>query len=201
MYVILWNIFSNIDRNRRCIVQLIELWWHHGMATASTLASQIAAFMGPTWGPPGDDMTQAGLMLAPWALLSGNLYTGIPTGTGGFHSHGASNAEHWYILESLDKPLSRQSDCRWFEATRSSRDVIVMRLNYCASEKGDFAMTFHEFKKAGRVIIHIQAIYGQRYGYLYNTCQWFITRRFHHFMLKMSLKLRGCHHTRSIFIQ
>ena len=33
--------------------------------------TQIARFMGPTWGPPGDDRTQVGPMLAPWTLLSG----------------------------------------------------------------------------------------------------------------------------------
>ena len=35
--------------------------------------SQIAKFMGPTWGPSGVDRTQVGLMLAPWSLLSGVL--------------------------------------------------------------------------------------------------------------------------------
>ena len=33
--------------------------------------SQIASFMGPTWGPSGTDRTQLGPMLAPWTLLSG----------------------------------------------------------------------------------------------------------------------------------
>ena len=32
--------------------------------------TQIARFMGPTWGPTGDDRTQVGPMLAPWTLLS-----------------------------------------------------------------------------------------------------------------------------------
>ena len=36
--------------------------------------SQIARHMGPTWGPPGDDRTQVGPMLAPWTLLSGLSY-------------------------------------------------------------------------------------------------------------------------------
>ena len=34
-------------------------------------ASQIAKFMGPTWGPPGSCRPQMGPMLAPWTLLSG----------------------------------------------------------------------------------------------------------------------------------
>ena len=33
--------------------------------------SQIATFMGPTWGPPGSCRPQMGPMLAPWTLLSG----------------------------------------------------------------------------------------------------------------------------------
>ena len=33
--------------------------------------SQIARFIGPTWGPSGADRTQEGHMLAPWTLLSG----------------------------------------------------------------------------------------------------------------------------------
>ena len=33
--------------------------------------SQIAKFMGPTWGPPGSCRPQMGPMLAPWILLSG----------------------------------------------------------------------------------------------------------------------------------
>ena len=35
------------------------------------MASQIAKFMGPTWGPPGSCRPQMGHMLAPWTLLSG----------------------------------------------------------------------------------------------------------------------------------
>ena len=35
--------------------------------------SQIAKFMGPTWGPPGSCRPQMGPMLAPWTLLSGLL--------------------------------------------------------------------------------------------------------------------------------
>ena len=37
----------------------------------SIYPSQIAMFMGPTWGPPGFCRPQMGPMLAPWTLLSG----------------------------------------------------------------------------------------------------------------------------------
>ena len=39
------------------------------------MASLIARFMGPTWGPSGADRTQVGPMLAPWTLLSGFVLT------------------------------------------------------------------------------------------------------------------------------
>ena len=41
--------------------------------------SQIANFMGPTWGPPGSRRPHIGLMLAPWTLLSGMLMKDILT--------------------------------------------------------------------------------------------------------------------------
>ena len=36
--------------------------------------SQIARFMGPTWGPPESCRSKMGPMLAPWILLSGLIY-------------------------------------------------------------------------------------------------------------------------------
>ena len=47
---------------------------HHIDSTVAIMShesSQIAKFMGPTWGPPGPCGTQMGPMLAPWILLSG----------------------------------------------------------------------------------------------------------------------------------
>ena len=40
---------------------------------AFPIISQIAKFMGPTWGPPGSCRPQMGPMLATWTLLSGVL--------------------------------------------------------------------------------------------------------------------------------
>ena len=40
----------------------------------SCMFTQIAKFMGPTWGPPGSCRHQMGPMWAPWTLLSGYLY-------------------------------------------------------------------------------------------------------------------------------
>ena len=44
---------------------------YYVMSHAHQVASVIARFMRPTWGPSGADMTQVGPMLAPWTLLSG----------------------------------------------------------------------------------------------------------------------------------
>ena len=44
------------------------------ISTKSSKATLIARFMGPTWGPSGADTTEAGPMLAPWILLSGQDY-------------------------------------------------------------------------------------------------------------------------------
>ena len=38
-----------------------------------SIPSQIAKYMGPTWGPPGSFRPQVGPMLAPWTLLSGSI--------------------------------------------------------------------------------------------------------------------------------
>ena len=43
-----------------------HLWWNW-----TTL---ITRFMGQTWGPSGADRTQVGPMLAPWTLLSGQVW-------------------------------------------------------------------------------------------------------------------------------
>ena len=42
------------------------------------ISSQIARFMGPTWGPPGSCWPQMGPILAPWTLLSGVVSTFLP---------------------------------------------------------------------------------------------------------------------------
>ena len=45
--------------------------FHHKEPVIQT---QIAKFMGPTWGPPGSYRPQMGPILAPWTLLSGELW-------------------------------------------------------------------------------------------------------------------------------
>ena len=44
---------------------------HRHHPTLKIKASQIAKFMGPTWGPPESCWPQVDPMLAPWTLLSG----------------------------------------------------------------------------------------------------------------------------------
>ena len=47
-----------------------KTWWINNV---TVWYSQIAQFMGPTWGPPGSCRLQMGPMMAPWTLLSGLL--------------------------------------------------------------------------------------------------------------------------------
>ena len=59
------------DYNYVSLTQLLEdLGW------PSPVATLIAKFMGPTWGPSGADRTQVGPMLTPWTLLSGQTSRG-----------------------------------------------------------------------------------------------------------------------------
>ena len=46
----------------------VSVWWK--LANLFFLWSQVAKFMGPTWGPPGSCRPQVGPMLTPWTLLS-----------------------------------------------------------------------------------------------------------------------------------
>ena len=47
----------------------------------------VARFMGPTWGPSGADRTQVGPMLAPWTLLSGNLFAWLTDNKNSTYNH------------------------------------------------------------------------------------------------------------------
>ena len=60
-------------------------WWIIGNSAyllcllgSITIITQIARFMGPTWGPPGSCRPQVGPMLAPWTLLSGYILVYTP---------------------------------------------------------------------------------------------------------------------------
>ena len=66
-----------------CLVVLDRSAWHlprgrwiltypgrYLLPSLSVNHTQIAKFMGPTWGPPGSCRPQMGPMLAPWILLS-----------------------------------------------------------------------------------------------------------------------------------
>ena len=68
----------------RIFFPFFPLWLLHDMGVIIGLCqfqcsqwqwrSQIAKFMGPTWGPPGSCRPQMGPMLVPWTLLSGDKW-------------------------------------------------------------------------------------------------------------------------------
>ena len=62
-----------ITSKRRCDVVLTQQWRCYFAMCPLIRATQIAKFMGPTWGPPGSCRPQMGPMLSPWTLLSGYL--------------------------------------------------------------------------------------------------------------------------------
>ena len=52
-------------------LQFYQSWASRPVIMSHYESTQIAKFMGPTWGPPGSCRPQMGPMLAPWILLSG----------------------------------------------------------------------------------------------------------------------------------
>ena len=65
----------NIAQRLETVIRKVYIFIYH-----RNLTSQIARFMGPTWGPPGSCRPQMGPMLAPWTLLSGVLLDSSVTG-------------------------------------------------------------------------------------------------------------------------
>ena len=61
------RIFTKID----CVIMAQHCIYTWVCLPCAAGLSQIANFMGPTWGPPGSCRPQMGPMLAPWTLLSG----------------------------------------------------------------------------------------------------------------------------------
>ena len=73
-YINLICIYDPLDISICCLVgecDWMHLWTTVGHGKDGCWPSQIARFMGPTWGPPGSCRPQVGPMLAPWTLLFG----------------------------------------------------------------------------------------------------------------------------------
>ena len=86
-----WWIFLSKD-------QLCGKCFHLMMSSCGLATiTQIAKFMGPTWGPPGSCRPQMGPMLAPWTLLSGRLWHGwlITSHAGVANLIGVISLSHW----------------------------------------------------------------------------------------------------------
>ena len=96
--------------------------------------SQIAKFMGPTWGPPGTCRPQLGPMLAPWTLLLGISWKFIPlimscsqlwynnSVTGSF-------INHWYgyygMMYSINYAMFKSTTYQLYAKIDNLRDVII----------------------------------------------------------------------------
>ena len=109
----------------------------------------IARFMGLTWGPPGADRTQVGLMWATWTLLYetniwhhdiNTLYTILaisernPLVTDGFPSWKNSYVENdVFFIVRLNKLRNKYLSCQWFEMPWHCNDITVWR--QCTEKK------------------------------------------------------------------
>ena len=93
------NIYFMETRGFQCIVTVEYRF--------NLQCTQIARFMWPTWVPPGAGRTQVGPWLAPWTLLSGQVYI-LPCET--FHKimvmcwFKHSNRKHFIATETQYKP-------------------------------------------------------------------------------------------------
>ena len=84
-----------------------DIWWWgsrfqvDGHPHKHTL---IARFMRSTWGPPGDDRTQMGPILAPFTLLSGHLFSS---------SQAASYLQGSIMIRFLPRPTCTVTSFYW----------------------------------------------------------------------------------------
>ena len=85
-------MYLNRSHRKEAILVNGIYYLHSPIGFANT---QIARFMGPTWGPSGADTTQVGPMLAPWTLLSGYITRWV--GIAMFCLRALSCLCYWYI--------------------------------------------------------------------------------------------------------
>ena len=89
LFISLWSweipLINHLVSQEMGYVKITSLWFSTDVISSDAkftlgirenilsfvMTSQIAKFMGPTWGPPGSCRPQIGPMLAPWTLLSG----------------------------------------------------------------------------------------------------------------------------------
>ena len=67
-----------------------------------SISTQIAKFMGPTWGPPGSCRPQMGPILAPWILLTRKSFIVLPGS-----EPGHCIKEYWHIANPTSDNKTR----------------------------------------------------------------------------------------------
>ena len=65
------SIKHRLDMDLTLSIWINVRWTSMQLSLLFGMYTQIAKFMGPTWGPPGSLRPHMGPMLAPWTLLSG----------------------------------------------------------------------------------------------------------------------------------
>ena len=105
--------------------------WHRHLHWS--IHTQIAKFMGPTWGPPGSCRPQMGPMLAPWTLLSGYSQSWHCHLHWGIHTHrvdivtytGASIPTELTLSPTLGHPYPQSWHCHLHWGIHTHRVDIV----------------------------------------------------------------------------
>ena len=91
------------------------------MKFSSEWWSQIANFMGPTWGPPGSCRPQVDPMYATWTLLSGDIFVSVKNPDS--KVHGANIGPTW-VLSAPDGPYVGPLILAFREAYLSRSGII-----------------------------------------------------------------------------
>ena len=110
------------------------------LPSLQSMTTQIAKFMGPTWGPPGSCRPRMGPMLVPWTLLSGYISQGNhyhwPLVMQGKGSTGQSNvlidlsmtfmSSLWFWSTKMCLPAWSH---RWVSAKRCKSSVLAIEVH------------------------------------------------------------------------
>ena len=94
--------------------------------------------------------------------------------TRGFPSQRASNMRFDVLFDvSLNKPLNKHSNCRWFEAPWRPCDVTVTNiLSYCGRTWWEFTRCAHHWANSDSILTHYCSGLTITYGRLKSPATW-----------------------------
>ena len=123
------------------------------------MTSQIAKFMGPTWGPPGSCRPQMGPMLAPWTLLSGTFqlvgrFLLLNVTTDSYHMYWCSTG--------FDVMLTCVASCLW--GSKTDIDYIEVALSlWCLNKMATIFIYYFQMHFVERKLFRFDKIFTEVY--------------------------------------